>query len=205
MLSDEGPRSAAGGSHGWGLYFHDPRSRSTLTVEVAHPLDDVHSALVGVDIFRDASAANLLVAGTSRYADPHEVADMAHQRDSVFERVHEVALRSTSVDLEPHGFDETDHPPTYGQIVVSSGSHTPSDLVKSLAAGLAAAGFSVCVYDGRACEGLGGTSNVQGESSREAGGHFVHLEIDRAIRDDPSLRQQLAEVVARTIARGSRA
>ena len=44
----------------------------------------------------------------------------------------------------------------------------------------------MCEYDGDRCADLGGTLNVEGAWCREVGATFVHLELDRAVRDDPT-------------------
>jgi hypothetical protein len=190
--------------HGWGLYVHATGSASPIAVAVAHPVDDVETALTGTDVFRMARASDLFIAGTSRYADPHHAADMAHSPDSVFQAITEAALASVRLLFEPHGFDEEDHPKE-GQAVISAGVETPSAPARLLASALAASGYSICLYNGTSCEGLGATTNVQGAAARAAGTHFLHVELDLHLRQDPTARAAVDSVIARALVEGATA
>lgn len=188
-----------GGGRGWGLYAVVPGSPSAVVVQVPHPVADRHTEEVGVDMFRSADASALLVAGANRDADRDGAADVAHNEDSIFEAVSAALVVRGSRVVQPHGFSETGHP-TYGDAVVSAGVAPASSLVRAVADALVAAGFRTCLYDGRTCRSLAATRNVQGRSTRAAGGEFVHLEIADAVRADDGRRRQLAETVAAVLA-----
>jgi len=196
VLIQERQRADGSWPHAWGTYVVTPSSSSHLLVEVPHALDDIDSWVVGVDTFRLADAAALLVAGASRFAGEGD-SDMAHSPDSVFEAIHEAALTATpgAVAFEPHGFDTAEHT-SFGDIVVSNGTSHPDDLAASAAAALRSAGFSVCLYDGEHCAGLGATTNVQGQAIMP-GDHFLHVEMAERIRTSPELADRVAEVIAR--------
>ena len=177
-------------AHAWGLYIHSDRSPSKMTVEVAHPLADVDTELVGVDIFRAANSANLFVCGAERDARADGSADVAHSQQSVFEAIHEMVLSPEATIVQPHGFEGTGTHGSYGNIIVSP------DLLRRMAQSLVSAGLHVCLYDGVNCRGLGGTTNVQGRSTRQTGGLFVHLEMDPGIRASRAQSALVARVVA---------
>jgi hypothetical protein len=195
-MLQEVPNADGSWPHAWGLYIVDPSSRSPLLVEVAHPVDDIDTPLVGVATFRTADARALFIAGASRFADPGDIADVAHDQFSVFEAVHEAALTPTSIVFEPHGFDASDHGDT-GDMVVSSGTDRPDTVARVAARALADDAFRVCVYEGGGgCGGLGGTTNVQGASARAIGAQFLHIEMTMAVRSTRHSRDAVASAVA---------
>jgi hypothetical protein len=197
-MLQEVPNADGSWPHAWGLYIADPSSGSPLLVEVAHPVDDIDTALVGVAAFRRADARALFIAGASRFAAPGETADVAHDQFSVFEAVHEAAVTSASIVFEPHGFEAHDHGDV-GDVVVSSGTDRPDPVAASAARALNTAGFSVCVYEGGGCGGLGATTNVQGASTRALGAQFLHIEMTMAIRSTRDNRDTVASAVAAAI------
>ena len=167
--------------------------------EIGAPVDDIDTPLVGVAAFRRADARALFIAGASRFADPGEIADVAHDQFSMFEAVHEAALTPASVVFEPHGFEVSGHG-TVGDIVVSSGTDQPDPVAKGTARALADRGFRVCVYDGGGgCGGLGATTNVQGSSTRAVGALFLHIEMTLAVRSTRDSREAVASAVAAAI------
>jgi hypothetical protein len=182
--------------HAWGLFVFSPGSRSRLVVDVAHPFDDIDTPQVGVETFRLADARGLLLAGASRYAADGGASDMAHATGTVFDAIHRSLLSPGVLVFEPHGFESTNHQ-DYGEVVVSSGVFPPQPLARRAAGALSAAGFRVCLYDGSRCSALGATTNVQGASTREAGGQFLHVEMAPRIRSAERLRHRVAEAIAR--------
>lgn len=182
--------------HAWGLFIRAPKAASDLTVEVAHPLADQNTEPVGVATFRDADASNLFVAGAHRHANQDGSADVTRNVNSVFEAVHRTVLLPGAAVFQPHGFNTLQHPDD-GQVVVSSGIAPPQDLAASVANDLGAKGFETCLYDGIRCADLGGTDNVQGMSARAAGASFLHVEMSEGIRNDVTLRDKVASVIAK--------
>ena len=186
--------------HAWGLYIHSVASSSDMTVEVAHPHADVDTELVGVDIFRASDSANLFVSGADRDARADGSADVAHSAHSIFEAIHEEVLGSSSVIVQPHGFRESGSHRTYGDVVVSSGTGQPPEQLQQLARSLRSAGLRVCLYDGVQCRGLGGTTNVQGRTTRLSGGQFVHVEMAPQIRASRARSALVARIIAAALA-----
>lgn len=183
--------------HAWGLYVHSKNSTSNMTVEVPHPVADVDTELVGAEIFRLAGSANLFIAGAERNARADGSADVAHNARSVFEAIHEAVLTPQAIVVQPHGFESTGTDRDYGDLVLSSGSASPPEAIRQLAASFQKAGLRVCLYDGLHCQGLGGTTNIQGRSTRVAGGLFVHMEMDLDLRIS---RAESAKVVRLLVA-----
>jgi hypothetical protein len=182
----------------WGLFVHQMGSASLLTVEVPHPVFDAHTELVGLELFRSARAANLFMAGAGRRANADGSADVAHNGASVFEAVHRRALTPGSMVIQPHGFDEGENR-GLGDAVVSSGAVPADDLAGAVARALEALGLRVCLFDGVRCRTMGGTRNVQGASTRAAGGSFVHLELAAGIRASQALSREVSRAVAGAI------
>lgn len=193
ILVEETLGRNGGPERNWGLFVLAPDAGADLLVEVAHPVHDIDSHEVGVEVFEAARGRALLVAGAHRYANRDGSADVAQTPGSVFEAVHATLLRTGTVVLQPHGFATESHP-GLGEIVVSAGVAPPPPLVATLAEDLGAIA-EVCLYHGDDCRALAGTRNVQGRSARAAGATFVHVELSRRLRSEAELR---APLVGRT-------
>jgi hypothetical protein len=187
--------------HGWGLYVIPAGPARPLVVEVSHPLYDVNTPQVGVQVFERGRAEALLVAGTHRYANDDGSSDVAHDDRTMFARVNEALVSGRHTVLQPHGFSDTgaggdDSRDLEGsEVVVSAGTAPPPPTVDAVTRALRGKGFAVCEYDGQRCADLGATRNVEGRWCREVGATFVHLELDRDIRDDRSRRTLAARTV----------
>jgi hypothetical protein len=175
--------------HGRGTYVIDTGSHSNRVIEVPHPLADAGTIEEGVQLFRQAGAGALLVAGTHRCAALASTlcvgaeatnacagrlrsSDVAHSVDSVFHHAHEALLKewptSRAVSLHAH-VDAAGQP----DLMVSAG--TRDDLadavpVNQLRDQLRAAGFAVASCNSAAdpTPRLCGESNVQGRASNGA-------------------------------------
>jgi hypothetical protein len=65
-----------------------------------------------------------------------------------------------------------------------------------VADGLEAAGFAVCRAWDESCKGLEGTTNVQGKAAAQGGTFFLHVEMNRTVREDEQRRAAVATVLA---------
>jgi hypothetical protein len=196
--------------NGWGMYVIAAGSSRPLLVEVAHPVHDVDTPQVGVQAFQHGEAAALLVAGTHRYANRDGSSDVAHDDRTMFAEVNRALVRRGQTVLQPHGFDNTGPAKESdgiedSDVVVSGGTAPPPPAVRAVTAALRREGFAVCEYDGDRCADLGGTLNVEGQWCRKVGATFVHLELDRAVRDDPTRRALAARTVGKTLGSGASA
>lgn len=179
---------------GWGMFVWTPSGDPNLTVEAPHPWDDEHSDAIATRLFQTARAGALLIAGASRFSVPGGAADMAHVSSSVFDALHRADLSPVATVVQAHGFAHEKHP-GYGEVVVSEGA-APRDIGRRAHVALRGAGFDARLYDGASYGQLAATRNVQGISTRAAGGQFLHVEAGGAIRYDTSRRQQLADAIA---------
>jgi hypothetical protein len=186
----------------WGLYVLDPNFGTNLLVEVAHPLHDIDSHRVGVELFEAVRGRALLVAGAHRHANADAGADVAHTSGSVFESAHAALLRPGTVVIQPHGFARERHP-ELGDIVISGGVSSPPPLVTTLAESLRPTA-DVCIHERDRFRALAGTANVQGHSTRAAGATFVHVELARPLRSDDGPRRSVVRTMARLLDDSSR-
>jgi hypothetical protein len=122
----------------------------------------------------------------------------------MFAEVNRALVRRGQTVLQPHGFDEGGSARSTGDtgeadVVVSAGTESSPPVVDAVTDALRGRGFTVCEYNGDQCTDLGATRNVEGAWCREAGATFVHLELDREIRDDPSKRDLAVGTVVDTL------
>jgi hypothetical protein len=184
---------------GWGLFLHDRGSRSRLVIEVAHPVADVDTEKVGVELFRRARATDLFVAGAHRRADRDGSADVAHRADSVFQAVHRATVGRGAVVIQPHGFDASRSERGFGDSVLSDGTPNPPPLLLRATDALRGAGYDVCLFTGQDCSRLAAETNVQGQATREAGGVFMHVELARQIRVERADRVRVTTALGRLL------
>ncbi|MCV2490903.1 hypothetical protein OF117_16230 [Geodermatophilus sp. YIM 151500] len=170
-----------------------------LVVEVPHPRADRRTEDLGPELFTALDADALFVAGAHRTAGD-DAADVAHERDSAFAAVDRAVVGRGTVVLQVHGFDDSDHEGA-AQVVLSSGKADPDPLVRDLDAALQDAGVETCVYDGKRCQDLAGTTNVQAAHAHEVGATFVHLELAPDLREEGADRDRLVDVLAEVLTR----
>lgn len=194
VIVREALRSDGTVARGWGTFVHDAAATADVVVEVAHPVADLQTEAIGVAVFRRTPSRALLVAGAHRYANPGEVADVAHTPGTAFDAVHRSVVRAGSVVAQPHGFSAAEHP-DLPEAVGSSGTAVPGPVASAVVSELGAAAFTACAY-GEGCSELGGTTNLQGISARSVGAAFVHLELARALRDTAAVRDRVSAAVA---------
>ncbi|MFC3893933.1 hypothetical protein ACFOWZ_20850 [Lentzea rhizosphaerae] len=184
----------AGNPRGWGRIMIDTSESARLGIEVPHPKADQDSESLGVELFRKAPGSVLVVAGAHRRAAENRVADMAHTTATVFEDLHELLVRRRVPVVQLHGFQNETAPDS--DVVVSAGPSLSSPSAERAAQRLESAGLSVCKPWVTGCPGLEATTNVQARYSDEQKADFVHVEVSRDIRDNPSARDQVASVLA---------
>jgi hypothetical protein len=180
----------------WGLYLVDLSAPTALAIEVPHPANDLHTERIGVALFRRVPGALLAVAGTHRRA-----CDMAYQTDSLFHAV-AVDLASRGVaQVQLHGFRDSSLPGV--EVVVSPGAGVVSEPVRRAAEHLVAGGFAVRRgwehEDGK----LQGLRNEQGLDAARRGTVFLHVELNRTVRDDPERWSALVTALASADLTGS--
>ncbi|WP_410614297.1 hypothetical protein [Amycolatopsis sp. lyj-109] len=163
----------AGTERAWGLYAIDRSTPPSLVVEVPHPSSDLRTDRIGLALFRQVPGAVLVVAGAHRRRE-----DPAHDTRTVFHVVTTLLARRGLPQVQLHGFDDRTLPTA--DVVLSAGVADVGDAARRAADRLEAAGFRVCRAWAEPCRGLAGTTNVQ---SQAADGTFLHVELNRTIRE----------------------
>lgn len=171
-------------------------SRPALVIQIPHPVADKHTETMGTQLFAETSAQLFMLAGAHRNAG--DDSDVAHSGDTTFAAVNDAVVQSGTTVIQLHGFSSAKHD-DYGDVVLSSTVDDPSPLVRRLAQDLTANGFDTCVYNGKKCKALGATTNVQAAQARAVGADFIHIEVDRDIRDSSSKRAELVRVIGQTL------
>jgi hypothetical protein len=177
----------------WGMYVVDRSAPPSVVVEVPHPASDLRTELFGLAYFRQVPGAVLLIAGAHRKANRSK-ADVAHEENSLFQVAATELARRGLPQLQLHGFH--DHNAPDKDIVISSGATEAGDPAWRVADGLEAAGFAVCRAWDESCKGLEGTTNVQGKAAAQGGTFFLHVEMNRTVREDEQRRAAVATVLA---------
>lgn len=172
--------------------------RVELLLETPHVFHDRHTGDIGLAVLLGQGGASpvrgLFVNTVHRHRLPsgakhkppkgYGPADAAHSERHPISRVHGAIVRRHRVAvLQLHGF-ERNAASGDPEMIVSSGSETPSPGSRVLAKALAEAFPKDAVGNyGLDSDRLGGTTNVQGHLARESRRCFVHLELGDDLRD----------------------
>ncbi|MBP2323392.1 hypothetical protein JOF56_003777 [Kibdelosporangium banguiense] len=183
-----------GTERAWGFYLVDLSRPVRLAVEVPHPNFDLGTERIGLALFRAVPGAALLVAGTHRRAE-RGAGDVAHRTDSAFHAVATDLAERDVPQVQLHGFHDDSLPDT--DVVISPGAGKAGEMIRRIAAGIDDRGLKTCRSWERDCGRLEGTSNEQGKVAAEQESVFVHLEMNRSVRDDERQWGDLVRAVAR--------
>lgn len=178
----------------WGLVVMDLSHPVRLVIEVPHPRTDIGTEGIGLDLFRAVPGSVLLIAGANRRA-AGELADVAHNENSVYQAWSIAWARSGVPQVQLHGFADLNLPDH--DIAVSTGTTAANPLAMRIAEGLAEAGFDECRAWAEKCGRLEGTTNVQARAAAAEGAAFVHVEVSNRIRRDRGQRTDLVDALAR--------
>ncbi len=184
-------------NRGWGTYLFylmpDGQYRNLL-IEVPHPLFDVNTPEVGILAYIKSEAMGFLIAGAHRYSNRDNSSDVPWAPLSIFNMVHQQFTDLGSVAIQVHGFVQT-QTRNYPQIILSRGDGVTTGPIATFASLLRERGFTVGTYDGLQYGDLSG-NNQQSKYSRSVGAVFIHMEMERPIRDDKSKYSQVADAIA---------
>ncbi|MGC5256504.1 hypothetical protein ACPXCG_09125 [Gordonia sp. DT218] len=172
-------------------------SASPLIVQAPHPVADQKSEYMGAQLFSETDARLFMMAGAHRTAGDGS-ADVAHRSDSTFAAVNDAVVQKGMTVVQLHGFSSENHE-HYGDVVLSDTVGDPSPTLRRLDEDLEDEGFDTCMYDGKKCKKLAGTTNVQAIAARARGAAFIHIEVDAGIREDTSKRRKLMRVIAESL------
>jgi hypothetical protein len=96
--------------------------------------------------------------------------------------------------VQLHGFDNLSAPGY--DVVLSTGTTPARGPAVRLADRFGAAGLTVCRAWAQTCAGLEGTTNVQGQLATTDGTTFLHVELNRTLRDDDHRRATVVAALA---------
>jgi hypothetical protein len=195
---------------GGGAYLVRLGAPSRVIVQAAHTLFDEGTLPLGCELFERAGALALCIETAHRYkaAEMDEAgnypADVAHARDSLFQAVTEGLLRAAAnaTVVQLHGFGPRE---SQAAVVLSSGVSQREAALPTRAQRLLTGVVHTGVerFPDETSE-LGGTTNVQGELVRAAGGSFLHVELAAPLRKallaDADLRARFLAALARSAA-----
>jgi hypothetical protein len=179
----------------WGWYLVDLSAPPRLVIEVPHPNSDLHTEKIGLALYQAVPGSVLAVAGTHRRA-ADEAGDVAHRTDSMFHAVASDLAGRGLPQVQLHGFHDDNLPDT--DVVISPGAGPADDAVRRVANRTEDEGFEVCRPWRQNCGRLEGTTNEQGRDAAEQGTLFVHVEINRSVRDDRDAWSRLVRALARS-------
>ncbi len=183
-------------NRGWGtyLFYLMPNGQyRNLLIEVPHPLFDVNTPEVGILAYIKSEAMGFLIAGSHRYANRDNSSDVPWAPVSMFNTVHQQFTDLGSVAIQVHGFVQT-QARNYPQIILSRGDGLTAGPIATFASLLRDRDFTVGTYDGFQYGDLSG-NNQQSKYSRSVGAVFIHMEMERPIRDDKSKYSRVADAI----------
>lgn len=183
-------------ARGWGTFVYNPTHAHRADIHVNHPIDDKNTEDMAGDLYRSCGCRWFLMAGARRYANSSDISDTARDTTTVFHRMHRTVARAGTRALSIHGFkigNHTDSIPADAEVVLSNGRNRTTKIPVYTAADstlrtrLNAAGFVAGLYRADTLyKDLGATTNPQGRHSNDTlgWGRWMHLEHERALRDD---------------------
>lgn len=174
---------------GWGRVYVDLSEPVSWMVQVPHPRSDLHTELIGADLFARVPGGVLVLAGAPRDAARGRTADMAHRRRTVFNAVCDVLVTRRIPALQIHGFAEASSPGH--DVVLSTGLAGRTPAASAAADRLTAEGFRICRAWSHNCGQLEGRTNVQAGTASDLGVDFLHVENSHTLREDPGARARL--------------
>jgi hypothetical protein len=210
-------------SLGWGNYVWNPAEQNDVLVEAPHPLFDPNTPELAMDVFQGLSARGYLMAGAHRSQDGsiYGIANVAGQRNSIFEIFHETWSRATTLPIQIHGFDILKHPdfPPGADVVISNGDGKMWQVHEDLNRAFKDAGLQSYVINtftadsaenkrvndsvpGGTFASLSAGYNVQGQYTRNTYHMpFIHCEAEHSIRvDDPEhLWKPTVDAIVKTL------
>jgi hypothetical protein len=189
-------------ARGWGAYVICPHRLPGLVLQAPHSYADRFTGNIALRLFAEgrfgAAAWNTV---------PRKLVDVCHTLDHPFSAFTRALVRAhpKSFVVQVHGFAQEKRQTVTGtaaDLIVSNGTQAPDRSVRRLAILLQSElPFSqVHLYPTEVQE-LGATTNVQGETLRQAGSsRFVHLEMSEPLRlrmaNDGQARQVLLKNLA---------
>ena len=200
-------RERAPVNRGWGTYVYNRNAQRPVDVHINHPIFDSNTHVQGASLFRDLRGRWMLMAGTHRYANADTSSDMAHNPESLFQKLHEKVIGTGRMALSVHGFNQASHvePIASSALVLSNGKTTlgatqGTEFAIDLRDRLDRASWKTGLYAYDASyDKLAASRNPQGRYSNDIHGHgrWVHVENDYTVRSDSAKWKQVNAVIVR--------
>ena len=219
LLEEEIPLQA-----GWGMFVFDLNSKSSLVLQIPHPLFDGNTEFQGIDAFLQTGAKAFMLAGAHRRTNTEDtpctqpkssrsdanypVSDVAHAIATPFHAVHEALVRShpTMVAVQLHGMASRD---TCPNAFMSTGTRRATTNSKRLLACMTEKGVEAEIYNKDSTCTLNALSNVQGRFSNgetsdpcnsnaktsPEPGAFIHIEQESELRRNRESWQPVIEAL----------
>ncbi|MGW3120762.1 hypothetical protein ACWDBW_27040 [Streptomyces sp. NPDC001107] len=178
-----------GTGRGWGRVYVDLGAPLRWSVQIPHPRSDLHTELIGAELFARVPGGVLILAGAPRDAAAGRTADMAHSSRTVFNAVCDALVTRRIPALQVHGFADAGSPGH--DVVLSTGPAGRTPTARAAADRIEAQGFRVCRAWSDDCDGLEGRTNVQAGTAADLGVDFLHVENSYSLRSDPAARSRL--------------
>ena len=183
-----------GTGRGWGRVYMDLSTPVRWCVQIPHPRSDLHTELIGAELFARMPGGVLVLAGAPRDAAAGRTADMAHRSRTVFNAVCDALVTRHIPALQVHGFADSSSPGH--DVVLSTGPAERTATARAAADRIEARGFAVCRAWSGDCGGLEGRTNVQAGTAADLDVDFLHVENSYSLRSDPAARSRLVTALA---------
>ncbi|MEU4728921.1 hypothetical protein [Streptomyces sp. NPDC023588] len=189
-------------TRGWGRVYVNLDGPARWSVQVPHPVADARTELLGARVLRGAPGGVLVLAGAHRDAGEDGEADVAHREDSVFHAVVDELTRRNLPGVQLHGFADESFPGRDAVVSTGRGDSAVAD-AEQLTAALRRDGLDVCTAYSARCK-LAGRENEQGQAAADRRSRFLHVELNRKVRDDDAQLHRAAASITTLTERWSR-
>lgn len=171
----------------WGLYVADLSHLLGLCIAVPHPKSDTHCEQLALRLWQAVPGSMLAMAAVHRNASSGE-ADHSQNTASVFHHLWTAVLGPRGVpQVQIHGFADAT---ATEQVVVSTGAGPATPAAVRIADEIAATGLvTTRNWDGTANTNLDAITNQQGIAANTDSWIWVHVELNRTVRDTTTLWQ----------------
>jgi hypothetical protein len=178
----------------WGVYLVDLSAPLGLCVAVPHPRSDRHCEQLALRLWRAVPGSLLAMAAVHRRA-ANGTADHSRNTESVFHHLWTSVLGPRGVpQAQIHGFADAR---ATEEVVVSTGAGPVTPAAVRIADEITATGLNTTRnWDGTANPNLDATTNEQGIAADANGWVWVHIELNRTVRDTTALWQPAIDAIA---------
>ncbi len=177
----------------WGLYLVDLSNPLRLCIAVPHPKFDANCEQLALRLWRATPGSMVAMAAVHRRA-ASQTADHAQNIDSVFHHLWTTVIGPQGVpQVQIHGFANSS---ATEQVVVSTGAGPVTPVAVRIADGIAATGLHTTRnWDHTANPNLDATTNEQGIAADTNRWIWVHVELNRTVRDETTLWQPAMDAI----------